>query len=51
MSDQLLRIIESKRTFRSKLAALPFAVKIVLLEKLRQRSLMIIASHATSRED
>jgi hypothetical protein len=44
MSEQLRQIIESKRAYRSKLAALPFAEKIILLEKLRGRSLAIGAS-------
>jgi hypothetical protein len=44
MSEKLLRILESKRAYRSKLVALPFAEKIVLLEKLRRRSLAIGAS-------
>ncbi len=44
MSEKLLQILESKRAYRSKLAALPFAEKIALLEKLRQRSLSIRAS-------
>jgi hypothetical protein len=41
MSDWMIQILESKRDYRAKLAALPFAEKIVLLEQLRQRSLMI----------
>ena len=35
MSDWIMQILESKRIYRRKLAALPFAEKIVLLEQLR----------------
>jgi hypothetical protein len=41
MSEWITRLIESKRAYRAKLAALPFEEKIKLLEKLRQRALTI----------
>ncbi len=37
MSEWIKRLIESKRAYRAKLAALPFEEKIKLLEKLRVR--------------
>lgn len=50
MSEHLRRILESKRALRSRLASLPFAEKIALLEKLRDRSLTIAASRGKWRE-
>jgi hypothetical protein len=44
MSEWIQRLIASKRTYRSTLAALPFEEKIKLLEKLRQRILSIQAA-------
>lgn len=44
MSDWMRKIIESKRAYRRQLATLPFEEKIILLEKLRLRSLMINAT-------
>ena len=44
MSDWMSKILESKREARKELAALPFSAKIELLEKLRDRSLMIASS-------
>jgi len=38
------KILESKREMRQRLAALPFADKVKLLEQLRDRSLAIAAS-------
>ena len=35
------KMLESKCTYRAKLVALPFEEKLKLLEKLRQRSLLI----------
>ncbi len=49
MSDWIKQILESKRAYRVKLAALPFAEKIVLLEQLRQRSLLIGAVRVKER--
>ena len=45
MSDWMSKVLESKRENRKKLAALPFSAKIELLEKLRDRSLLISSSH------
>jgi hypothetical protein len=44
MSDWLRKILESKRAMRQRLAALPLADKIKLLEQLRDRSRMIGAT-------
>lgn len=44
MSDWLRKILESKREMRRRLAALPFAEKVKLLEQLRDRSRAIAAS-------
>ena len=44
MSDRMRKILESKREMRQRLAALPFADKVKLLEQLRDRSLAIAAS-------
>jgi hypothetical protein len=41
MSNRMRRILASKRRMRKQLAARPFAEKVVLLEKLRDRSLLI----------
>jgi len=39
MNEQLRRILEAKRTERARLAALPFARKLEILDQLRARSL------------
>lgn len=44
MSEQMRQILESKREVRKRLAALPFADKIKLLEQLRDRTLAIASS-------
>ena len=44
MSDWMRRVLESKRATRKRLAALPFSEKLLLLEKLRDRSLLIASS-------
>ena len=44
MSDWIKCLIESKRAHRVKLTALPFAEKLKLLGKLRQRTLAIQAA-------
>ncbi|HEY2330108.1 MAG TPA: hypothetical protein VGI63_09895 [Verrucomicrobiae bacterium] len=44
MSERMRKILESKRALRQQHAALPFAEKLVLLEKLRERSVAIAAS-------
>jgi len=41
MNTQMQMILDSKRRERSRLAALPFSVKIPLLEKLRDRAMLI----------
>ena len=38
------KILSGKRESRRQLAALPFAQKLILLEKLRDRSLLIASS-------
>jgi len=43
MSDWMKRILESKRAYRAKLAALPFEEKVRLLDKLRTRTRTIRA--------
>lgn len=49
MSTLMRPILESKRAMRRRLAALPFAEKLALLEKLRARTLAIAASRETLR--
>jgi hypothetical protein len=44
MSDYMRKVLESKRQARKRLAELPFAQKLILLEKLRDRSLLIAAN-------
>lgn len=44
MSEQMRKILESKREVRKRLATLPFADKVKLLEQLRDRALAIAAS-------
>jgi hypothetical protein len=44
MSDWMRKVLESKRKTRKRLAELPYAQKLILLEKLRDRSLHIAAS-------
>ena len=44
MNTRMQAIVESKQAMRRQLAALPFSEKVVLLEKLRDRSLAIAAS-------
>ena len=44
MTPWMEKILESKRAARKELAALPFARKLEILEKLRDRSLLIAAS-------
>ena len=41
MSPNLLHILESKRTLRKKLAALPVAEKLRMLDALRERAIAI----------
>ena len=49
MSDFMRKVLESKRQARKRLAALPFARKLELLEKLRDRSLLIASSPLRQR--
>lgn len=44
MSEWMRKVLESKRAMRDRLAALPFSEKLKLLEKLRERSLLIAQS-------
>jgi hypothetical protein len=44
MTEWMRRVLESKRQARKDLAALPFSEKLLLLEKLRDRSLLVAAS-------
>ena len=44
MTGWIRRILESKRETRKRLAALPFSKKLILLEKLRDRSLLIAST-------
>ena len=44
MNAQLKAILESKRRERQRLAALPFSEKVPLLERLRDRALVLAAS-------
>jgi len=44
MSHFMRKVLESKRQARQRLAHLPFSEKVVLLEKLRDRSLLIANS-------
>ena len=39
MNEQLRRVLQAKRVARDRLAALPFARKLEILEQLRSRSL------------
>ena len=44
MSEFMRKVLESKRETRRRLAQLPFAQKLVLLDQLRDRSLLIATS-------
>jgi hypothetical protein len=44
MSEWMLKILESKRAMRQRLAKLPFADKVKILEQLRDRSRAIAES-------
>jgi hypothetical protein len=48
MSGFMRKVLASKRETRLRLAQLPFAAKLILLEKLRDRSLLIAASSLRS---
>jgi hypothetical protein len=49
MNEYMRKVLESKRETRRRLAALPFSQKLVLLEKLRDRSLLIAANSLRRR--
>jgi len=50
MTLSMQRILESKRAARRELASLPFARKLEILEKLRDRSLLIAAGPLRGRQ-
>jgi hypothetical protein len=49
MSFDLQRMIESKREMRRKLAALPVAEKLVMLDALRDRARAILKAAASAK--
>lgn len=49
MSEFMRKVLERKRERRSRLAQLPFSEKLALLEKLRDRSLLIARSPLRTR--
>jgi len=50
MRADMKRIVERKKQERSRLATLPFAEKIVLLEQLRDREAAIIGSRPSTTD-
>ena len=50
MSDFMRRVLESKRETRKCLAALPFSEKLILLEKLRDRSVLLASTPLRQRQ-
>ena len=50
MSDWMRKILESKRATRQRLQSLSFSEKLKLLERLRDRSLMIAQSPVRRRQ-
>lgn len=50
MSELWNRILEDKARERKRLAALPFSEKVKILEKLRDRSLLIAKSPLRARK-
>jgi hypothetical protein len=50
MTPWMQKILESKRATRNELATLPFARKLEILEKLRDRSLLIASSPSRQRK-
>jgi hypothetical protein len=48
-SFELKAVLESKKRMRTKLASLPFAEKLRLLEAMRERHLAIAAGRESSR--
>ena len=51
MTDWMGKVLESKRATRQRLQQLPFAEKLKLLEKLRDRSLLLARSRPKGRPD
>ena len=51
MTELMIRILENKQQTRQRLAALSFSEKIAILEKLRERSLLIVASPLRRQAD
>lgn len=49
MSLEIQRLVESKKTFRRRLAARPIAEKLRLLDDLRERALAIAASRESAK--
>ena len=47
MTFEMRAILESKRALREQLVALPIEEKLLLLERLRERTLAIVASRPT----
>jgi hypothetical protein len=50
MTNWMLKILESKRATRQRLRELSFSEKLKLLEKLRERSLVISRSPLRQRQ-
>jgi hypothetical protein len=49
MTDWMRKVVESKRAARQRLQQLPFGEKLRLLEKLRDRSLILARSRPRGR--
>lgn len=49
MSELMDKILAGKRESRKRLAALPFGEKLALVEKMRDRSLLIASSPLAKR--
>jgi hypothetical protein len=50
MTDWMRKVLESKRAARQRLQQLPFSEKVKLLEKLRERTLLIARCRRHSGE-
>ena len=51
MTSNLVKILESKREFRQRLAAKPIAEKLALLDALRERALLLRPTPLRSNVD
>ena len=51
MTEWLRKVLESKQAERRRLQALPFSEKLKILEKLRQRSLIIAQSPLRQKQN